>query len=330
MQPVAWSKQAGRISASLLFALLAGCAPAAQPTVTQAAATQAAPLPTPTLVPPTAAPTVEIFAVPHDYIVQTGDTVSSIAAQFGLQPETVLWANFAQLHDNPDFLMEGMTLLVLPVDGVYHQAGGSDTVTNVAAIFGADVQDIIDWPGNHIDPRNNLIFIGQYLVVPGGKQPLRRRILRNLPVESMAVSPEEYGSGACPQNGVQQITGDGVYAWPVTSHEVQAEGYWSAHQAVDLAVADGEAVLAADDGVVVYSGWTNENFGYGYVIMLDHGDGDFTLYGGLGDVTAVCGSAVHQGDPIGVGGLIGHPAGAFLHFEIRRGDEFLNPLDLLN
>ncbi|MEX1246870.1 MAG: peptidoglycan DD-metalloendopeptidase family protein [Anaerolineales bacterium] len=322
------SKQAWRlVIASLLFAFSAGCAQPATPTP--------AALPTPQALQPTATraasatpPTVqETPTVPFTYSVQEGDTVSSIAAEFGLQPETVLWANFAQLLDSPDLLFPGMELLILPVDGLYHQVGGTDTVDSIAAFFATDARAILDWPGNEIDPGNPVIFAGQWLVVPGGQRFLRRRLMPNLPAYAMAVSPQEFGSGTCPQNADQPELGDGQHAWPAASHEVVGEAFWSAHPAVDLEVADGEEVRASDAGIVVFSGWSN--FGYGYMVMLDHGNGDFSLYGGLGAVTAICGHTVEEGEPIGLGGVIGHPAGSFVHFEIRRGEDYLHPLEIL-
>ncbi|MEX2143963.1 MAG: peptidoglycan DD-metalloendopeptidase family protein [Anaerolineales bacterium] len=322
------SKQAGqRVSASLLFVLLAACAPQATPTPSG--------LPTAQVVQPSAtgvelvtvSPTSPAQADLTTYQVQEGDTLSSIAAQFGLQPKTVLWANYEQLFDNPDFLFPGMDLLILPLDGLYHQVGGTDTVDGIAAFFGADAQDLIDWPGNQINAANPVIFAGQWLLVPGGQRFMRNRSMPNLPAYAMAVSPEEFGSGACPQDASQQPAGDALFAWPVSSHEVVGEGYWSAHPGLDLAVEIGEEVRAADGGVVTFSGWSN--FGYGYTVMLDHGNGDYSLYSGLGSVTATCGSLLAEGQALGLGGVIGHPAGTFVHFEIRRGEEFLNPLDIL-
>ncbi|MCW5875716.1 MAG: peptidoglycan DD-metalloendopeptidase family protein [Anaerolineales bacterium] len=326
MSKQALPKQAGRmVFAGLLFVCLAACAAQPEPTA----------LPTPVLGSPspvaataTGLPAQPTPATePFTYTVQAGDTLSSIAARFGLQPETVLWANHDVLHDIPDFLMQGMQLLILPRDGVYHQAGGGDSVASLANFFNANAEDIIAWPGNGIDAQNPQLFIGQWVLVPDGQRALRRRVMPNLPAGAMAVSSEEFGNGACPQNSGLLGQGAGEYAWPVSSRRILAEGYWSGHRAVDLAVELGEPVLAADAGVVVYSGWSN--LGYGLMVMLDHGNGDFTLYGGLGAASAVCGSALAQGQPIGLGGMIGHPAGAFVHFEIRRGAEFLNPLDEL-
>lgn len=322
------SKQAGQhLFASLLFSLCAACtsSPSATPSVLPTA--QVVQPPATVIISPTVAPSPEPSTGIQTYTVQEGETITSIAAQFNLQPETVLWANYDQLFDSPDFLFPGMQLLILPVDGLNHQVGGTDTVDSIAAFFGARSQDIIDWPGNQIDPGNPVIFAGQWLVVPGGERFLRRRLMPNLPAYAMAMSPEEFGSGACPQDTTQLPLGDGSYAWPVSSHEIIGEGYWSAHPALDLAVDIGEPVLAADDGVVTFSGWSN--LGFGYLVMLDHGNGDFSLYAGLGGVTATCGSAVAEHDPVGEGGLIGHPVGSFVHFEIRRGEQPLDPSNVL-
>jgi len=53
------------------------------------------------------------------YTVQLGDTVQGIAAQFDLEPTTIMWANPA-VEDAPDLLRIVQELIILPVDGVYH------------------------------------------------------------------------------------------------------------------------------------------------------------------------------------------------------------------
>ena len=310
-----------------LFFILSACA-GAQPEATDLPTAQVEQqvTQTATLVEAITTPLVE----PDDfqsYTVVEGDTFENVAAHFELNPETVLWANSDQLFDNPDSLLPGMRLTILPIDGVYHQVGGVDTVDSIAAFFGADAQEVINWPGNQIDPENPVIFAGQWLIVPGGQRALDRRLMPNLPRFAMAVDAQEFGTGACPQNVSTGIDGDGAYAWPVENRQVVGDGFWSAHPGVDIRSAIGEAVRASDAGVVTFSGWSN--FGYGYSVMIDHGNGDFTLYSGLGRVTTVCGAAVVEGAAIGESGMSGHPNGPFLHFEIRRGEEYLNPLDFL-
>lgn len=317
--------QARRVlSASLLFISLTACG--AKPTPT-AASTSVPARPSATASEPQATSTPQPRTDIETYTVVEGDTISSIAAAYNLQPETVLWANFDLLNDISDFLFPETQLTILPVDGVYHQVGGGDNINNIAAFFGADPQAIIDWPGNAIDASNPVVFAGQWLMVPGGDPGPRRRLMPNLARSAMAVDFAEFGSGACPRNTFSDTQGDGVYGWPVAAHELRGEGYWGGHQAADLAAEMDEPVLAADDGVVTFSGWSN--FGYGNAVMIDHGNGEFTFYASLADATALCGASVAQGDAIGIAGDTGHPAGVYVHFEIRRAEETLDPLQIL-
>jgi hypothetical protein len=323
MKAINW--QARRFFLASLLFVLAACTPQATPTPAPTAAPTQRPSATASEVPttPTPQPRSEI----ETYTVVAGDTLTRIAAAFNLQPETVLWANYDLLLDIPDFLFSGMQLTILPIDGVYHQVGGGDNINNIAAFFAADPQAIIDWPGNEIDATNPTIFAGQWLIVPGGDPGPRRRLMPNLARGAMAVDFAEFGSGACPQNSSATAQGDGSYAWPVAAHELRGEGFWPGHQAADLAAEVDEAVLAADDGVVTFSGWSN--FGYGNAVMLDHGNGEFSFYAGLAEATALCGASVAEGEPLGLAGDVGHPAGVFVHFEIRRGADAVDPLAVL-
>ena len=61
-----------------------------------------------------------------DYTVEQGDSVFEIAQKFNIKPETVLWANYDQLNDNPDMISLGMTLKIPPVDGVLYTWQAND------------------------------------------------------------------------------------------------------------------------------------------------------------------------------------------------------------
>jgi LysM repeat protein len=110
------------------------------------------------------------------YTVQEGDTVFGIAEKFNLKPETILWGNQEAFAENPHLLRPGMELNILPVDGVYHKWTAGESLTGVAEKYGVTPQDILNWPGNHLnqetlgedsDPN---IEPGTYLVIPGGKR----------------------------------------------------------------------------------------------------------------------------------------------------------------
>jgi LysM repeat protein len=111
-------------------------------------------------------PRVEVLR----YTVQRGDSVFGIAKNFGLEPESILWGNYDTLNDDPDMLQPGLDLNILPVDGVLYQWQEGDTLDSVAAEFEVDPREIVDWPGNAIDPVEPEIKDGFVLVVPGGKR----------------------------------------------------------------------------------------------------------------------------------------------------------------
>jgi murein DD-endopeptidase MepM/ murein hydrolase activator NlpD len=76
----------------------------------------------------------------------------------------------------------------------------------------------------------------------------------------------------------------------------------------------GEPIRAADRGVVVYSGWNT--WGYGNLIVVDHGNGWQTVYAHLYAVQVGCGGIVNRGETVGYGGSTGNSTGPHLHFEM--------------
>ncbi len=108
------------------------------------------------------------------YTVQPGDTIFDIAEKFNLKPETILWGNTETFEYYNIVLMPGIEINILPVDGAYYQWKEGDDLNVVASQLGVSPKDIIDWPGNHLNP-NTLgdlshpdIKPGTMLVVPGG------------------------------------------------------------------------------------------------------------------------------------------------------------------
>jgi septal ring factor EnvC (AmiA/AmiB activator) len=91
---------------------------------------------------------------------------------------------------------------------------------------------------------------------------------------------------------------------------------------VDFAADRGEPVYAVAAGAVRYAGWFA---GYGRMVILDHGDGYFTVSGHLEEIDVAVGDALASGDAIGRAGETGSLTGPRLYFEIRRGAEALDP-----
>lgn len=257
-----------------------------------------------------------------NYAVQAGDSVFAIARTFGITPESVLWANYDLLNDNPDRLTLEMVLRIPPVDGVLYEWKEGDTIGGVASKFEAKPEGIIDWPGNNLDLINPEIRAGQLVMVPGGKREFRQWLVPTIPRGRAGVSPDVLGAGACP-GGYEGAYGTGSFIWPSTYRFVVGNDYWSGHLAIDIGAPLGAPIYAADSGVIVFSGAAFG--GYGNMIMIDHGNGYQTLYAHLSQVSARCGQSVSQGQLIGYAGSTGNSTGPHLHFEVRYMGGFVNP-----
>jgi murein DD-endopeptidase MepM/ murein hydrolase activator NlpD len=100
------------------------------------------------------------------------------------------------------------------------------------------------------------------------------------------------------------------------------------HAGMDMAVAKGTPVYAAESGVVIVAqSWS----GYGNCIIIDHGGGLWTLYGHLmnGGILVDKGETVKRGQKIGLVGSTGQSTGNHLHFEVRKNSEPVDPTPYL-
>jgi murein DD-endopeptidase MepM/ murein hydrolase activator NlpD len=241
-------------------------------------------------------------------VVEFGDTIFDIAIGFGLAPETIMWSNPA-LGDNPDLLRVGQELVIIPVDGVYHQVGGDDTIEGIASTYKVEPEAIINYELNELDFENPVIKPGQWLVVPGGTKPYVPRTVTAY-------------SGPVPDDATK---GSGIFGWPTSGTITQ--GYWGGHPGIDIAGWLGAPIAAADSGHVVAAGWNDT--GYGYFVVVDHGNGFQTLYAHLQAYYVEAGDDVSKGKTIAEMGSTGNSTGPHLHFEIRQGTIQRNPYGFL-
>ena len=102
--------------------------------------------------------------------------------------------------------------------------------------------------------------------------------------------------------------------------------YAAGHRGVDLAGAPGAPVRAAGDGVVAFAGMVAGR----PVVSVDHPGGLRTTYEPV-EASVGAGQAVARGSPLGalVAGHVGCPVAACLHWGVRRGEDYLDPMSLL-
>jgi len=266
------------------------------------------------------------------YTVEQGDSLFGIAETFGLKPETILWGNFDTLADNPHTLQPGQELNILPINGTYHEWREGESLIKVAEYYGVDPLEIIQWPGNKIDiydfDLDNPVFaVGQQLIVPGGSRELVDYGPPAITRDNPAIAAT-YGPGHC-GTIYQGSVGVGVFLWPTTERWISGYDYnpGAGHPAIDIAGNVGNQVWASDNGVIVYAGWSN--YGYGNLIVIDHGNGWQTLYAHMNSINVGCGQSVGQRQVIGGLGNTGNSSGAHLHFEIIYLGTKVNPWNFL-
>ncbi len=151
-------------------------------------------------------------------------------------------------------------------------------------------------------------------------------------IDRMIEELEEERRRLAAQQGAA-VAATGSYIWPsassvyVTSqfgnrlHPVY--GYYRMHYGVDIGASYGTNIYAADGGYVTTSTYGS---GYGNYVMIDHGNGSYTLYAHMTTRYVNEGDIVLQGDVIGIVGSTGVSTGPHIHFELYEGGERVDPL----
>lgn len=146
-----------------------------------------------------------------------------------------------------------------------------------------------------------------------------------------ASAAQSSGGQGASDNWVQ---GTGQLGWPVSGEITSPYGYrvhpiWGTtiyHSGIDIGVDEGTPVHAADGGVVVWSGWMG---GYGYAVVIDHGNGLSTLYGHNSELAVDEGQSVAKGQVISYAGSTGNSTGPHVHFEVRVNGDPVDPMGYL-
>lgn len=222
-----------------------------------------------------------------EYLVEEGDTISSLSQKFEISIETILWAN--NLNKN-SILKPGQKIIILPVSGILHHVKSGDTLSEIAQKYQAKIDEIISF--NELESPND-IYVGDILIVPNGKMPAKTEKFTS------QLAPLASGYFICPVVGGCRIT-QGLH--------------W--YNAIDFSNGKcNELILAAAGGVVQKAkyGW---NGGAGNVVSILHPNGVVTIYGHLQTIFVVPGQTINQGEIIGSMGRTGRSSGCHLHFAV--------------
>jgi LysM repeat protein len=252
-----------------------------------------------------------------DYVVEAGNSIGSIANDFGVSVVTILWENNLTARS---IIRPGDTLKIPPTSGVMHTIKKGDTLQKIAKLYRAETPVIIAF--NSLKEDGTDIKVGQRIMIPDGIRPQSAVVTVTRPgktvttLSRLAAPPNSYAS-----------PGSSGFVWPSAAHII-TQYYGFTHHALDIAGPWQSSIYAAKAGTVVTSqcGW---NSGYGCYVIINHGNGVKTLYGHNSQLLVSPGEEVETGQTIALMGNTGHVRGVtgiHLHFEVQVNGVRVNPL----
>lgn len=256
----------------------------------------------------------------HDitnYVVEDGDTVSTIAEKFGIGVSTILWANDLNASS---VIRPGDALKILPVSGVVHQVARNESIKSLAAFFSVNEKDIVSV--NSLSAGQHLV-VGTQLIIPGGKKE-----------QFASFTPKTYSGVSVVRNIIEPVKRllkplskspsiSNRMTWPTVGYRI-TQYFTFSHFAIDIANHVGTPLYAADAGVVESAGWGR---GYGNNIVINHGGGKKTRYAHMNKFYVAKGDVVEKGEQLGQMGNTGWSTGPHVHFEVIINGVKYNPLN---
>ena len=230
---------------------------------------------------------------PTKYIVQGGDSPSSIAVKFGINADTILWANNLK---ETDYIKPGQELLVLPINGVRVKIAAKDSIASLAKKYKGKEEEIRAFNNIYDDAK---LLAGNFIIIPDGE-------LYVSAAPSAKITAPKYAQNKTP-----------LGKWLISPTTGKNWGRLHGYNSVDVANACGTPIYAAAAGTVTLSDGIGWNYGYGKYIMIKHPNGVVTLYGHTSRILVEVGEQVEQGQLIALMGTTGRSSGCHLHFEVR-------------
>ena len=244
------------------------------------------------------------------YTVRPGDVLGKIAEQFNVTVNTLLWENNLTWSST---IKPGQKLTILPNSGVNHEIKSGDTILAIAKKYQTDAEQIIS--ANKLADAGD-IKIGDLLFIPNGIRPTQ--VVSSYQPKTSIYSNE----GIEPANEINTGT---KLLWPVKSNRITQYFHYG-HSGLDIGDKTGNPIYAAESGRVERAGWST---GYGYNVVINHGNGLQTLYGHASQLLVKAGDTVSRGETIALIGSTGWSTGPHLHLEVRINDVRKNPLNYI-
>jgi len=235
--------------------------------------------------------------------VADGESVADIASELGVSESTLLASN--RLFG--DGQLQPGQVLYASQKGVVHIVQAGQTLTDISITYGVPIETLTSANGI---TTTSTIYAGDRLLVPAVVTTFWDDVVR--------LSRGEKTRFIWPVDGEVVST----FGWRV--HPVLGNRHH--HDGIDIDVPEGTIIRAGAAGEVMFYG---EQPGYGNVLVLEHSDGYYSMYGHLSSALVSPGRYVEIGQQVAVSGNTGISSGPHLHFEIRNGEFPIDPLRYL-
>jgi len=287
---------------------------------------------------PTAAPAVTppaqtIATDASTYVVQSGDTLFSVARRSGMKPTEIAAMNGISTDTQ---LQIGQTLRLKAGAGTAVAANAPPKALGAPPKMLGTLTVASNAPGAApvaaptkmitLAPPAQTAETGQ-LVLNAPKAPAMPTIPVNRATDTTATN----ASATAIDNATDAASSDGKsFRWPVRGRIISGFGTkpnGEKNDGINLAVPEGTSVKAVETGTVIYAG--NELEGYGNLVLIRHADGWVSAYAHNKDILVKRGDTVRRGQTVAHAGMTGSVASPQVHFELRKGAKPVNPLDYL-
>ena len=257
----------------------------------------------------------------RQYTIKSGDTVNSIAKENGMTREDLLELNPSLRNGK---LRVGRKVTIEK----------AVPFLSVEAVRRVEYTETIPYETKKVE--DSSIYKGTTKVVTQGRVGTRkivadvtyvdnketsRNILSSVVTAEPVTKVVHVGTKARPKTMATGKLSRPVRGAIISSNYGMRRG--SMHKGVDFAARSGTRISAADGGTVTWAGWRRG--GWGYLVVINHGNGIETYYAHNSRVTVRVGQKVAKGEQIAKMGSTGNSSGPHCHFEIHVNGRYVNP-----
>ena len=273
-----------------------------------------------------------------NYVVSQGDSLWSIANSQNIELDTLVGSNTFKTSAR---LRPGAILRIPNQDGIFYVMKKGEDIEAVSKRYGVSMNKI-----RQVNVTQNIdaLRAGDEIFLPDAKPEglIEHKdvklveVKKTAPTKTAKSAPKTAAKSEKPSGGEVAVRrARGGFRWPVMGR-INSPFGWRQHPitrrkdfhtGIDIKAERNDPIKAAGSGRIVYSGWMG---GYGKVLVIEHPNGQSTLYAHCSTLLAGKGASVSSGQLVARVGTTGRSTGPHLHFEVRNGNSPVNPIKYLS